>query len=76
MESANPLNNTLPVVDPADWAGDNLISILGVQARLQLSAMSIYNLTKSGALPSFKIGRRRFVTAADLKAFIEARRSA
>jgi excisionase family DNA binding protein len=42
-----------------------------VQQRLSIGRSTMYQLLGNGQLPSVKIGRRRFVTAAALDAYIE-----
>jgi len=42
-----------------------------VEARLALSRRAIEKLIAAGRLASVKVGRRRFVRDADLRAFIE-----
>jgi excisionase family DNA binding protein len=50
--------------------------VKAVQERLNLCAETVRQLFNTGKLPSIRIGRRRLVRSADLKAFIEARRAA
>jgi excisionase family DNA binding protein len=42
-----------------------------IQQKLGVSRSTVYQLLSDGQLPSVKIGRRRFVTAAALTAYIE-----
>jgi excisionase family DNA binding protein len=42
-----------------------------IQQKLGVSRTTVYQLLSGGQLPSVKIGRRRFVTAAALTAYIE-----
>jgi excisionase family DNA binding protein len=48
-----------------------LFSLKEVQHRLSVSRTTIYELIGGGQLPSVTIGRRRFVTAAALGAYVE-----
>jgi excisionase family DNA binding protein len=42
-----------------------------IQQKLGVSRLTVYQLLSNGQLPSVKIGRRRFVTATALSAYIE-----
>lgn len=43
---------------------------------LSIGTTKLHELLASGELPSFNIGRRRLVSAADLESFVERRRLA
>jgi excisionase family DNA binding protein len=48
-----------------------LYSLKEIQRKLSIGRSTVYQLLSDGQLPSVKIGRRRFVTAAALNAYIE-----
>lgn len=55
-----------------EWPPKRMLYPLNeVQQRLSISRSTVYQLVGGGQLASVKIGRRRFVTAAALDAFIE-----
>jgi excisionase family DNA binding protein len=55
-----------------EWPpGRRLYPIKEIQQRLSVGRSTVYQLVSDGQLPSVKIGRRRFVTAVDLNAYIE-----
>jgi excisionase family DNA binding protein len=48
-----------------------LYPLKGIQQKLGVSRTTVYQLLSEGLLPSVTIGRRRFVTAAALSAYVE-----
>jgi excisionase family DNA binding protein len=50
-----------------------LVSITDAAKALSLGRTSIYELIRTGELESRKMGRRRLITAASLRLFVEAR---
>jgi excisionase family DNA binding protein len=55
-----------------EWRPERMLYPLKeVQQRLSIGRSTVYQLVGDGQLPSVKIGRRRFVTAAALDAYIE-----
>ena len=63
-----------PVEDKQiDWPPERMLyPFKEIQQRLSISRSTVYQLVGNGQLPSVKIGRRRFVTAAAaLDAYIE-----
>lgn len=48
-----------------------LYPLTEVQKKLSIGRSTVYQLVGDGQLPSVKIGRRRFVTAAALDAYVE-----
>lgn len=50
---------------------ENCIDLREVATRLSLSPRTIARLVASGALPSFRIGRRRLVRTTALTTFLE-----
>jgi excisionase family DNA binding protein len=55
-----------------EWPPERMLYPLReIQQRLSISRSTVYQLVGNGQLPSVKIGRRRFVTAAALDAYIE-----
>ena len=53
---------------------EKLLSVKDLQTALSLGHTRVYQLIKSGELSTFKIGRRRMATAADVEKFIEKQR--
>lgn len=51
-----------------------LLSVEDVMAELRIGRDLLWRLFANGAIPSFKVGRRRLVTRDDLRRFIEAER--
>ncbi|ORA47290.1 hypothetical protein BST22_20170 [Mycolicibacterium chubuense] len=49
-----------------------LYSVKEIQSKLSVSRSTLYHLLDEGQLPSVRIGRRRFVTAAALTEFVKA----
>ncbi len=73
---AQPLPERPPRPEPPkpveDWPPERMLDPLKeIQQRLSISRSTVYQLVGNGQLPSVKIGRRRFVTAAALDAYIE-----
>ena len=51
-------------------AEDRLLVENDTRDRLKIGHSTYYGLIQSGALPSVKVGRRRYVRESDLRAFI------
>jgi excisionase family DNA binding protein len=79
---AQPLPEPLPPLPPGppklvedkqiEWPPERMLyPLTEVQQRLSISRSTVYQLVGNGELPSVKIGRRRFVTAAALDAYID-----
>jgi excisionase family DNA binding protein len=55
-----------------EWPPERMLHPLKeIQQKLGVSRTTVYQLLSDGHLPSVTIGRRRFVTAAALTAYIE-----
>lgn len=55
-----------------EWPPERMLYPLNeIQQKLSIGRSTAYQLINDGQLPSVKIGRRRFVTAAALSTFIE-----
>ena|ERR1700687_1625852 len=78
LRSQPPLEPPKPVDDKqSEWPPERMLYPLKeVQHRLSISRTTVYQLVGDGQLPSVKIGRRRFVTAAALDFYIEGLRPA
>jgi excisionase family DNA binding protein len=55
-----------------EWPPERMLHPLNeIQQKLGVSRTTVYQLISGGRLPSVTIGRRRFVTAAALSAYVE-----
>jgi excisionase family DNA binding protein len=64
---------------PADSrleGGRRLLSLAEARARTSLGRTYLWELTRSGQLPTVRIGRRVLIDERDLDAFIDAHREA
>jgi excisionase family DNA binding protein len=74
---AQPLSEPAPPPKPVEdkqteYPPERMLYPLNeIQQKLSISRSTVYQLVGDGQLPSVKIGRRRFVTAAALNAYIE-----
>lgn len=79
---AQPLSEPPPPLPPEppkpfedkqiEWLPERMLYPLKeVQQRLSIGRSTVYQLVGNGQLPTVKIGRRRFVAAAALNAYIE-----
>ncbi len=73
MNAQHRLCTELPLEESRTrWPPDRILYPLKeVQQRLSIGRSTVYQLMGNGQLPSVKIGRRRFVTAAALETYIE-----
>ena len=55
--------------DEPEW-----LTVPEVALRLRVSRMTVYRLTKTEAIPAYRVGRQLRVKAADLDAYLESAR--
>lgn len=56
-----------------EHAGSKLVfNVVEAAVQLGVGRTTVYELIRSGELPSFKIGQRRLIAAKDLTAFVDA----
>jgi excisionase family DNA binding protein len=72
---AQPLPAGPPLEAPRpvdEWPPERMLySLKEIQQKLSIGRTTVYQLMSDGQLPSVTIGRRRFVTAAALGAYIQ-----
>jgi excisionase family DNA binding protein len=65
-------DRALPAESAPMDAHDRLYTLAEIPAILRVSRTTVFELLASGALASVRIGARRFVTASQIDAFLEA----